>query len=283
METTGVNVDQRKFWNESKGKSWVELQPNIDELFKPISKKVIETLDARPGEKILDIGCGTGGMSFNLSEKVGQSGLVCGYDISHPMLEFAEKRRKERNLSNIKYVEADLQTHKFNGDIFDALFSRFGVMFFEDPVEAFRNLRKVVKKNGRIVFVCWAERLENDWIDLPTAVASRFLELPPNPPQKSPGPFAFEDKTYVKGVLEESGWSSMNFENFTCSHSSGPTLEEAARFLGKMGPMSGPVEKAGIETREKFFSALGQELEKFKTDQGVMMNFSTWIVSAVNQ
>ena len=96
-------------------------------------------------------------------------------------------------------------------------------MFFEDPVEAFRNLRKVVKKNGRIVFVCWAERLENDWIDLPTAVASRFLELPPNPPQKSPGPFAFEDKTYVKGVLEESGWSSVNYENFTCSHSSGPT------------------------------------------------------------
>ena len=136
METTGVNVDQRKFWNESKGKSWVELQPNIDELFKPISKKVIETLDARPGEKILDIGCGTGGMSFILSEKVGQSGLVCGYDISQPMLEFAEKRRKERNLSNIKYVEADLQTYKFNGDIFDALFSRFGVMFFEDPVEA---------------------------------------------------------------------------------------------------------------------------------------------------
>ena len=283
MEPTDVNVDQRKFWNESKGKSWVELQPNIDELFKPISEKVISTLDARSGERILDIGCGTGGMGFILSERVGQSGLVCGYDISQTMLEFAEKRRKERKIENIKYVEADLQTHKFNSDTFDALFSRFGVMFFENPVEAFNNLRGTVKKNGRIVFVCWAERLENDWIDLPTAVASRFLELPPTQPEKSPGPFAFEDKNYVKGILEESGWTNVKFENFTCSHSSGTTLEEAAKFLGKMGPMSGPVEKADPVTRDKFFSALGEELEKFKTDQGVMMNFSTWIVSAINK
>ncbi len=281
MQTNEVNADQKKFWNESKGKSWVELQPKIDSLLQPIGDVALSKLNPIEGEKIAEIGCGTGTMSFLISDKVGTSGSVQGFDISKPMLNYAEERRINNNLVNINYTLADLQTYKFKVNSFDALFSRFGVMFFDNPIVAFSNLRGSLKKGGRFIFVCWAERLENDWIELPTKVASRFLELPPTPPEKSPGPFAFEDKEYVASILDKAGWKSIIFENFSCAHSAGESLDEAARFLGNMGPMSGPIEASDGKTREKFFDALKLELSKYKTDEGVMMNFSTWIVSAV--
>ncbi len=282
MQTSKVNVDQKKFWNESKGKSWVELQPKIDSLLKPIGEAALSKLNPIEGEKIAELGCGTGTMSFLISKKIGKSGLVQGFDISEPMLDYAEKRRINSNLVNIKYTLADLQTYEFKENSFDALFSRFGVMFFDNPVVAFSNLRRSLKRGGRFIFACWAERLENDWIELPTEIASRFLELPPTPPEKTPGPFAFEDKEYVISILNEAGWKNVSFENFSCAHSAGRTLDEAARFLGRMGPMSGPIENSGSKTRERFFEALKLELSKYETDEGIMMNFSTWIVSALN-
>ena len=282
MQTSKVNVDQKKFWNESKGKSWVELQPKIDSLLKPIGEAALSKLNPIEGEKIAELGCGTGTMSFLISKKIGKSGLVQGFDISEPMLDYAEKRRINSNLVNIKYTLADLQIHEFKKNSFDALFSRFGVMFFDNPVVAFTNLRSSLKKGGRFIFACWAERLANDWIELPTEIASRFLEMPPTPPEKTPGPFAFEDKDYVTSILNEAGWKNVGFENFSCSHSAGRTLDEAARFLGKMGPMSGLIENSGSKMRERFYEALKLELSKYETDAGIMMNFSTWIVSALN-
>ena len=282
MQTNKVNVDQKKFWNESKGKSWVELQPKIDSLLKPIGEAALTKLNPIEGEKIAELGCGTGTMSFLISEKIGINGLVHGFDISKPMLDYAEERRINNNIVNIRYTLADLQTYAFKENPFDALFSRFGVMFFDNPVVAFSNLRRSLKRGGRFIFACWAERLENDWIELPTEIASQFLELPPTPPEKTPGPFAFEDKGYVTSILDEAGWKNIKFENFSCAHSAGDTLDEAARFIGKMGPMSGPIENSDAETREKFFDTLTLRLSEHKTDEGVMMNFSTWIVSAVS-
>ena len=282
MQTYKVNVDQKKFWNESKGKSWVKLQPKIDSLLKPIGEAALTKLNPIRGEKIAELGCGTGTMSFLISEKIGTSGLVHGFDISKPMLDYAEKRRINNNIVNIRYTLADLQTYAFKENPFDALFSRFGVMFFDNPVVAFSNLRRSLKRGGRFIFACWAKRLENDWIELPTEIASQFLELPPTPPEKTPGPFAFEDKDYVTNILDEAGWKNIKIENFSCAHSAGNTLNEAARFLGKMGPMSGPIENSDAETREKFFETLKLRLSEYKTDEGVMMNFSTWIVSALN-
>ena len=105
--------------------------------------------------------------------------------------------------------------------------------------------------------------------------------MPPTPPENH-WTLAFEDKEYVASILDKAGWKSIRFENFSCAHSAGESLDEAARFLGNMGPMSGPIEASDGKTREKFFDALKLELSKYKTDEGVMMNFSTWIVSAVN-
>ena len=175
MQTNEVNADQKKFWNESKGKSWVELQPKIDSLLKPIGDVALSKLNPIKGEKIAEIGCGTGTMSFLISDKVGISGSVQGFDISKPMLDYAEERRINNDLFNINYTLADLQTYKFKANSFDALFSRFGVMFFDNPVVAFRNLRGSLKRGGRFIFVCWAERLQNDWIELPTEIGKKYF------------------------------------------------------------------------------------------------------------
>ena len=146
MQSNEVNADQKKFWNESKGKSWVELQPKIDSLLKPIGDVALSKLNPNEGEKIAEIGCGTGTMSFLISDKVGTSGSVQGFDISKPMLDYAEERRINNNLVNINYTLADLQTYKFKVNSFDALFSRFGVMFFYNTVVALTNLRGSIKK-----------------------------------------------------------------------------------------------------------------------------------------
>ncbi|SVD10676.1 uncharacterized protein METZ01_LOCUS363530, partial [marine metagenome] len=155
-EISLVNVDQKKFWNDIKGKLWVDMQPRIDEMMLPFGEKAISALQPQPGEKILEIGCGTGTVTLALADRVTPSGQVFAADISKPMLHMAISRAKARE--SITFVEADAQVFSFPKGVFDAVFSRFGVMFFEDPVAAFRNFRGAVRPGGRLAYVCWADR-----------------------------------------------------------------------------------------------------------------------------
>ena len=165
---------------------------------------------------------------------------------------------------------------------YDAVFSRFGVMFFEDPIAAFKNIRKSLSSNGRLTFVCWSKREENDWINLSSNVASQFLELPPKANPKDPGPFAFEDYFYIKEILIKAGWSNIKIKAYKKKIIIGDTLDSAADFLSRMGPMSVPFENADEQTKEKVVSALKECYSKYFTPRGVEFHFSSWVVSALN-
>ena len=165
---------------------------------------------------------------------------------------------------------------------YDAIFSRFGVMFFEDPTAAFKNLKKSLVGNGRLTFVCWSNREENDWINLSSNVASQFLELPPKANPKDPGPFAFEDYFYIKEILIKAGWSDIKIKAYKKKIIIGDTLDSASDFLSRMGPMSVPFENANEQTKEKVVSALKECYSKYFTPKGVEFHFSSWIVSALN-
>ena len=185
------NLEQRKFWNEERGYIWVSEQEKIENLVGPLGDHCIKYLDARLGETILDIGCGTGTTTLQISRLVGGAGKVTGLDLSGVMLELASKRAEKKQYKNIEFREADAQTYKFQHDSFDAIFSRFGVMFFDQPEKAFRNLYKSLKTGGRLALVCWADREENDWINVSSKIASKFVELPLPSEPRSSGPFAF--------------------------------------------------------------------------------------------
>ena len=275
-----VNHDQKEFWNDIKGKLWVEMQERIDSMLSPFGEKALRTLNPQKGEKILEIGCGTGTMTLALAEHVKTSGKILAADISHPMLELAISRGKAAPLKCISFVEADAQVYTFPTGQFDALFSRFGVMFFEDPIAAFRNFHGAVRKGGRLVYVCWADRKDNPWIRIPTGASKEFLEIPPPPETDAPGQFAMEREARVREILGKAGWSKIELERFDIDHSLGQNVQDAAGFISKMGPMSEPFALAGNRTKQKCLEAIQCALKPYENSTGVQMRFGTWIVSA---
>jgi len=277
-----INQEQKKFWNEKKGEIWVSLESKIDKMLGPLGDQAIKILKPKVGEKILDIGCGTGSTSQTLSKLVGESGIITGIDISKPILNFAQKQKENKKIKNINFIQADAQNHQFSDLNFDAVFSRFGIMFFEDPISAFKNIKKSLSCNGRLTFVCWSKREDNDWINLSSNVARQFLELPPKANPKEPGPFAFEDYFYIEEILIKSGWKNIKIKEYKQNIVIGKTLDYAADFLSRMGPMSVPFENANEQTKEKVISALKECYSQYFTAKGVEFHFSSWIVSALN-
>ena len=277
-----INQEQKEFWNEKKGKIWVSLESNIDKMLGPLGHHAIKILNPKSGEKILDIGCGTGSTSQSLSKLVGENGLITGIDISEPILRFAKNQLDNRNIKNIDFIQEDAQTFNLSNFNYDAIFSRFGIMFFEDPFFAFKNIKKSLNSRGRITFICWSNREENDWITLSSKVASQFLELPPKNNPREPGPFAFEEYSYIKEILTKSGWKNINIKNHKENIIVGKTLDHAAAFLSKMGPMSVPFENSNEKTKAKVIEALKECYSKYLIPKGVEFHFSTWIVSAYN-
>ena len=274
------NKDQKEFWNSEKGEIWVSLEQKIDRMLEPFGKKALKELAPRTGEKVLDVGCGTATATLDIARLIGSTGYVLGVDISEPILACAKKKLETSKSKNVDLLLTDAQDYEFPTGYFDAIFSRFGSMFFENPKAAFKNLINSVKSNGRLTLVCWANRSDNDWIEVSSKAASQFLDLPAKSKPREPGPFAFEDSDYLKTILENVGWSNITFTHFSEKHSVGKTPKEAANFLSSMGPMSIPFKNAEETVRDKVINSLEQKFSEFKGPNGVELNFSTWIVSA---
>ena len=277
-----TNSDQKEFWNDIKGQLWVDLQPRIDEMFQPFGEKVVKALGPEGGEKVLDVGCGTGTMAFRLAEYVRPSGEGVAVDISKPMLDLARQRADLVSSDNTMFIEGDAQVYNFDNLYFNAVFSRFGVMFFDDPIMAFKNLRKAVKPGGRLAYVCWSDRKDNPWIRLPTGAAREFLDIAPPPEMDAPGQFAMEREARIEEILKESGWSSIKIEPFNIRHSLGADVKDAADFISHMGPMSEPFSKADKDIKQKCLDAIKGALTPYEEPGGVYLKFGTWIVTANN-
>src|SRR5438477_10869711 len=167
MSETAANAGQRAYWNEQAGPTWVALQDQLDAQIAPLSQATVAALAPREGEHLLDIGCGCGASTLELAWQVDPEGTVLGVDISAPMLEVARKRAHDAGYEQVRLLEADAQTQAFEPGAFHAAFSRFGVMFFEDPTAAFMNIRRAVKRGGRLAFLCWRAMALNPIMTLP--------------------------------------------------------------------------------------------------------------------
>ena len=274
------NKEQKEFWNDLKGELWVELQTRIDPMLSVFDQKLFEVLEAQSGERALEIGCGTGTTTLKMSECLGPSGSIHAVDFSRPMICRAQERASEASVDHADFVEAEAQEYDYPSGEFDLAYSRFGVMFFQDPVKAFSKIRNAMKPGGRLGYICWADKSKNPWISEPAQVAKEFLELPKPPGEDEPGMFSMCREERIFEILEKAGWSEIKVEWFESTNMIGKNAEDAADFISRMGPMSEPFSEADEGQKQKTLEALRTFLKDRETPNGVQMGFGNWVVTA---
>lgn len=284
LEADGPNKDQITAWNAELGEKFIKYHHALDQMISPFGAEAMKRLNLTTGDCILDIGCGCGETSIAMARKVGAKGEVVGADISEIMLARAEDAAVHAEVTNVFFEQADVQTSSLHPRTFDAAFSRFGVMFFADPVAAFTNVYEALHDGGRLAFACWRPLGENPWMAKQLEAVAPMFELPPPPPPDAPGPFSFGDPERVKTVLSQAGFEKIETEEFTTDLILGGTrdLDEAAEFAIDMGPVSFLLKEmeADEATRRRAFEAVREALKAFHTGNGVALGASAWIVSA---
>jgi SAM-dependent methyltransferase len=282
MDTSGPNAQQVQYWNEVSGPKWVVLQATIDEQIRPLGRLAMDRAALRPGERVLDIGCGCGDTTIELARRVAPGGAVTGVDISAVMLERARQTAREQGV-NARFERADAQTHAFPPASADVLFSRFGVMFFADPTAAFANLRRALRPSGRLAFVCWQALADNPWMLVPLGAALQVMPPPPLPAPDAPGPFAFADPERVRGILAGAGFRDIQLEPVqqTLTVGGGAGLDVTVDFLLQMGPAAAALrESPDPSLAPRVAAVVRTALEPYLTPEGVRMPSASWIVTA---
>ena len=265
-------ITQAEHWDSVAGPTWVAFQDELDRQLDPLGLEAMRALAPISGERILDVGCGCGQTSIELAS---HGATVHGVDISAPMLELA--RTRARGLP-IELELADAQIASFGASTFDAVYSRFGVMFFADNVAAFANLAKAVKPGGRLAFVCWRALTENDWVTLPMQAALPLLPPLPPPDPLGPGPGRFADADHLRGMLDRAGWSAIRIDPFDAPVGAG-SVDHATRVALKVGPL-GAALRANPELTDAVAHAIRDVFARHVTADGVQMKSAVWIVTA---
>jgi SAM-dependent methyltransferase len=270
-----ANAEMIEYWNGPVGERWARLQDTIDASLAEIHKALMAFANPRPRERVLDIGCGAGTTTYALAKAVGNEGSVTGVDISEPMLAMARGRGV-----GVNFRKADAATHLFH-PTHDLVFSRFGVMFFDDPVKAFANIRKAIKPHGRLAFVCWRDLKENVWASLPMEVARDLV--PPQPPADplAPGPYAFANPDRLRDIFKGAGYRDLLIEPLDTVVNLGATPDDAAMQVLNIGPLARAATGLDDSTREKIRTTVRDALAPYQKAEGVVPPAACWLVKAV--
>jgi SAM-dependent methyltransferase len=273
-----ANAAQIEYWNAAAGATWVQYQEQLDRQIASLGLEALKRLAPAKGEAVLDIGCGCGQTTLDLAGRVGKDGSVVGVDISGPMLNVARHRPVSDFADRPQFREVDAQSGDLGHAVFDAAFSRFGVMFFGDPVAAFSNVRRALKPRGRLGFVCWRPLEENTWMLAPLNAARPFLPSPAPADPLAPGPFALADANRVRSILKDAGFARVAIEPFDTLIGSGDVESTLALTL-KVGPL-GAALRESPQLKDKIAYAVKEGLTPYLTPTGVLMPAAVWIVLA---
>lgn len=275
---SNVNAQQIEYWNGPAGQRWAAAQDRIDHHLGLITEALLAFTPVSEGQRVLDVGCGGGTTTLLLRERLGPDGAVTGVDISSPNLGVA-RARAHAGMANVAFVEADAATYEFQ-PVFDLAFSRFGVMFFDDPVAAFTNLRSALRKGGKLAFVCWRGFKENTWAFAPYESALELL--PPQEPTHphAPGPFAFADGERVRSILAEAGFTDIVLKPHDTTVNLGATTEDAVTEALTIGPLARAAAELDDIARDKIRKCITPVLKAFETPYGVTPPAAVWLVGA---
>tara|TARA_B100001248_G_scaffold247895_1_gene219739 strand:+ start:1036 stop:1884 length:849 start_codon:yes stop_codon:yes gene_type:complete len=228
-----VNDDQHEFWNKGIGQKWVKEDNSMNERFTILTKEFFKRAKIEKGDKVLDIGCGGGITSFEASKILGNDGYVLGADISKILLDLAEKNYS--NIKNLEFKYCDVQNYEFKKNSFSKVISRFGVMFFENPIKAFKNINNAIQDGGSLHFVCWTNVMENEFFTAAANIIIKHLDRSFPEATRAPGPFAFSEKKYVKQILNAAGFENIKVEKVYSLISTNDSAEKDGNLLFNIG------------------------------------------------
>jgi len=209
---SSANTEQAEFWSRM-APTWLEFEDQMEDVAGPPGVLAMDRLGLRPGQRVVDVGCGAGRTTLELASLVGPGGTMVGVDIAAEMLAYGRERAARDGVSGVEFLHADVQVTDLGDASFDAAYSRFGVMFFSDPVAAFANMRRALRPGGLLSFVCWQSPSENEWMLVPgAAVASVTRWRPQIPGPGEPGPYSLTDPDRVRSLLSEAGFDDVDIE-----------------------------------------------------------------------
>ncbi|MCP3168089.1 class I SAM-dependent methyltransferase [Myxococcus qinghaiensis] len=275
--TNAPENEQTKMWNGTSGNAWVDLREVLDGMFKPFEDLLVAAVSPDSGGRVLDIGCGTGATTLAVARHLGAHGRCVGIDISEPMLAVA-RARAEQDGTPARFIHADPQRHAFEPASFDVLISRFGVMFFDDPVRAFTNLRGAVRDGGTVRFIAWRSASENPFMTTAERAAAPLLPNLPARKTEGPGQFAFADPSRVQAILEQSGWTDVELRpiDVNCAFPE----KDLVRYLSRLGPVGSFLQGADEQTRTRVLDAVRAAFDTFVQGEEIRFTAACWWISA---
>lgn len=270
-----MSTEQTSLWNGDTGRAWVETQQLVEQMFQPIATMLVRGISS--ASKVLDVGCGTGSTTLAASLQLGPQGLCTGIDISQQMINVARTTASGQGLT-IDFICDDAQRYAFMPASFDLIISRFGLMFFDDPVAAFSNLRKAARTHGELKFIAWRSAEENLFMTTAERVGSSLLPHMPVRKPDEPGQFAFANKERVTEILQVSGWKEVDIAaiDVFCSFEE----KDLLLYLTRMGPLGRVLQHEDERTRQSVVQVVRHAFEPYVHGKLVSFNAACWKVTA---
>lgn len=282
-ETMPETTEYVEFWNDTLAEKFDRFREILMNGLSYHSRIPLEKLTVAPGSRVVDVGCGWGDTALELGRKVGPQGYVLGLDCVDRFLEKGRQEAAAEGLEHVRFEAADVERYPFEPE-FDLCFSRFGMMFFENPVAAMRNIRRALKPGGELMFIVWRTIDDNPWLGLPKQVVLDFLEPPGDEARTcGPGPFSMANTEMVSKQLEIAGFEDVGFERNDGPVTVGASLDDAVDFQLALGPAGEVFREAGDEAerqREPIERALREALAPYHEETGVVMPSSSWTITA---
>ncbi|GAB3476283.1 class I SAM-dependent methyltransferase [Amycolatopsis cihanbeyliensis] len=272
-----TNVEQTALWNGAGARGWVEAQDLLDRMLKPVEDVLVDAVRPVPARRVLDVGCGTGGVTVAVATALGAGSRCVGVDVSEPMIA-AARARTEREGAPASFIRADAQSHTFEPGGFDLIVSRFGVMFFDDVARAFDNLRRATRDGGELRFIVWRGMAENPFMTTAERAAAPLLPNLPDRDPDAPGQFALADADRVRRALAESAWTGIDIQpvDVACSLPE----QELARYVTLFGPVGRALQEADDRLRDQVVDAVLPAFAPFVRGTRVRFTAACWVVTA---
>ena len=269
--------EQAALWNGDAGRAWVDAQQVLDGLFKPFEDQLVDAVRAGSARRVLDVGCGTGATTLALARALGVDGRCVGVDISEPMLALARARAESAGVPAI-FVRADAETHAFEPGGCDMIVSRFGVMFFDDLVRAFTNLRRAGRAGAGLRLIVWRSPAENPFMTTAERAAAPLLpEMPARRPD-GPGQFALADRARVERILEQSGWGEIDLQPTDVALAFAE--KDLDLYLTRLGPLARMLAETDPQTCTRVIAQVRRAFDPYVHGDEVRFAAACWTICA---
>jgi SAM-dependent methyltransferase len=276
-----VNIEQAEEWNGYEGRQWATNQERWDAVNGAFNAPLFAAAAIGPQDRVLDIGCGNG-QTTRLAARRAERGHVVGIDLSAPMLERARALAAAEGLTNMTFEQGDAQVHPFPHGSFDVAISRFGVMFFTDPIAAFANIGRALRPGGRVAVICMQDAGQSELFGSVAAALRDLVALPPSEPGAA-GMFSLANPGHIDRVFTNAGFAAVTATPVEAPMVFGQDADDAARFLLATGPLHFLLEEAESATRAQAGTALAGALRAYEEPDGVRLRGGAWVVTATAQ